>query len=149
MTARRFAPIAGGFFVVVGLLGFVPDAVHSPAAGAPPLAMESGYGYLLGVFPVNTVHNVVHVVLGGWGFVAARALPPARTYARGLTWIYAGLAVMGLVPGFRTLFGLTPLFGHDVWLHALTAALAAWAGYGEAVRAIELREEGDRERVRL
>jgi hypothetical protein len=39
------------------------------------------------------------------------------------------LTVFGLIPGLNTLFGLTPLFGHDVWLHALTAIIAAWFGW--------------------
>jgi hypothetical protein len=28
------------------------------------------------------------------------------------------------------MFGLTPLFSHDVWLHAVTAAIAAYFGWG-------------------
>jgi hypothetical protein len=30
----------------------------------------------------------------------------------------------------NVMFGLTPLFGHNIWLHAGTAALAAYFGYG-------------------
>jgi hypothetical protein len=56
---------------------------------------------------------------------------------------------MGLIPGLSTLFGLVPLFGHDVWLHALTAIIAAWFGYRDRpVGAIEARDELVRERER-
>ncbi len=148
MTARTFALAFGVIFLVVGILGFVPGLVGVPGA-APPLGIRGGYGYLFGLFPVNVLHDLVHVVLGAWGLVAARALPSARTYARGLTWIYAILAVMGLIPGLSTLFGLVPLFGHDVWLHVLTAIIAAWFGYRDRpVGAIEARDELVRERER-
>jgi hypothetical protein len=149
MTARTFAVVFGMIFLVVGILGFVPGLVGGPGAGAPPLGIRGGYGYLFGLFPINILHNLVHVVLGVWGLIAARALPPARTYARGLTWIYAILAVMGLMPGLSTLFGLVPLFGHDVWLHALTAIVAAWFGYRDRpVSGIEAPDEPVRERER-
>jgi hypothetical protein len=33
------------------------------------------------------------------------------------------------VPGLRTMFGIAPLFGHDVWLHALLAIGAAYFAF--------------------
>ena len=50
-------------------------------------------------------------------------------FARGLTVVYGVLAVMGLIPVLNTTFGLIPIFGHDVWLHAGTAILAAYFGW--------------------
>jgi hypothetical protein len=35
------------------------------------------------------------------------------------------------------LFGLTPLFSHDVWLHAGTAVIAAYFGWG----LVDVRDE--------
>jgi hypothetical protein len=32
--------------------------------------------------------------------------------------VYGILTVMGLIPALDTTFGLIPLYGHDVWLHA-------------------------------
>jgi hypothetical protein len=37
--------------------------------------------------------------------------------------------VAGLVPGLNTMFGLVPLFGNDIWLHALLAGIAAYFGW--------------------
>jgi hypothetical protein len=37
--------------------------------------------------------------------------------------------VLGLVPGLNTVFGLVPIHGHDVWLHAGTALAAAYFGW--------------------
>ena len=51
---------------------------------------------------------------------------------------HAVLAVMGLVPGLDTTFGLVPIYGHDVWLHALLAGVAAYFGF------VAAPEAGDR-----
>ncbi|HYC64399.1 MAG TPA: DUF4383 domain-containing protein, partial [Reyranellaceae bacterium] len=42
---------------------------------------------------------------------------------------YAVLAVLGIIPGMQTLFGLVPLHDNDVWLHTGTAAIAAYFGW--------------------
>ena len=52
-----------------------------------------------------------------------------RTYSKSLAVLYGILAVMGLIPMSNTLFGLAPLHGNDVWLHAVTAAIAAYFGW--------------------
>jgi hypothetical protein len=129
LSVRDFAKIAGIAFVVIGLLGFIPGITQSPPPNAPDLAVETAYGWLLGLFPVNILHNLVHLALGAWGLAAARAWDSARMYARGTAIIYAVLAVMGLVPGLDTMFGLAPLFSHDVWLHVLLAVAAAYFGF--------------------
>jgi hypothetical protein len=84
---------------------------------------------LLGLFPINILHNIVHLAIGLWGVLSYRSYGGARTYARGLVVLYALLAIMGLVPGLNTTFDLIPIFGHDVWLHALTALAAAYFGF--------------------
>ena len=43
--------------------------------------------------------------------------------------LYGLLAVLGLIPATNTLFGFVPLHGHDVWLHAGTALIAAYFGW--------------------
>jgi hypothetical protein len=129
MATRYFALAAGIVYVLVGLFGFVPGATQSPPAGSPSLAVDTGYGYLLGVFPVNVLHNIVHLAVGILGVVAYRDFDWARTFGRGLAIFYGILTIMGLIPGLDTTFGLIPIFGHDVWLHALTAAVAAYFGF--------------------
>ena len=39
---------------------------------------------------------------------------------------------MGLIQVLSTTFGLIPLYGHDVWLHALLAIVAAYFGFAPA-----------------
>jgi hypothetical protein len=129
MTSRTFALAAGLAYLLVGLLGFLPALTQPPVADAPDLTVDAGYGYLLGLFPINVLHNLVHLVVGVLGLAAYTRFSAARTYARGLAIVYGLLTLMGLVPGLNTTFGLIPLFGNDIWLHALTAALAAYFGF--------------------
>jgi hypothetical protein len=84
---------------------------------------------LLGLFHVNLLHNIVHLLFGVWGLIASRDLGGSVNYARGVAIIYAVLAIAGLIPGLNTMFGLVPLEGHDVWLHLLLAAVAAYFGF--------------------
>lgn len=129
MTTRGFALIFGAVFILVGIAGFFPPLLTAVHAEHPPLAIETGYGLLLGLFPVNLLHNLVHVFFGAWGLFGSRSLTAAKLYARAVAVIYAVLTVAGLIPLFNTLFGLTPLFGNDVWLHALLALVAAYFGW--------------------
>lgn len=57
-----------------------------------------------------------------------------RRFAQSLTVIYGILAVMGLIPILKTTSGLIPLFGYDVWLHALTAAAVSYFGFSQRQR---------------
>jgi hypothetical protein len=136
MKTSTFALIFGIAYLGAGLLGLVPAALMPPPADAPPTQFTLLYGYLLGLFPVNVLHSAVHLAIGAWGLAAWRGNAEPRVYARALAIFYGGLAVLGLMPGMNTLFGLLPIHGHDVWLHAGTAAVAAYFGWRS-----ELKEE--------
>lgn len=128
MQTRYFALIFGILYLIVGVAGFIPGLlVRSP--DLPPIAVDSLYGRLLGLFPVNILHTLVHLGLGAWGIAAWRSYSGARGYARGLAIIFGVLTLIGLIPATSTLFGLVPLFGHDIWLHALSALIAAYFGW--------------------
>jgi hypothetical protein len=125
MTTRTAALLFGVVFAVVGLLGFAP----APAPpDAPPLTVEHGHGLALGLFPVNILHNVVHLLFAVLG-IAAWAGGWARGYFQLLTVSYALLAIMGAIPGLNTTFGLVPIWGNDVWLHAVIAGVSAYFGF--------------------
>lgn len=125
MSTKTAALLFGIVFLVVGLLGFAPAP---PPPDAPPLAVEHGHGLALGLFPVNTLHNIVHLLFGILG-LAAWAGGWGRGYFQLVAVAYAVLTVMGLVPGMNTTFGLVPVWGNDVWLHALIAAASAYFGF--------------------
>lgn len=125
---RTFALVFGIIYVLVGVLGFVPG-LNQMHGGMPHQAIDSFHGNLLGIFPVNVMHNIVHLAIGAWGIVASRSVGGARMYGRALAVIYGLLAVLGLIPATNTLFGLAPIYGHDIWLHALSAIVAGYFGW--------------------
>jgi hypothetical protein len=129
MTTRNFAMIIGIAYLAAGVFGFIPPLLFAPPGDAPGVGITAFYGYLLGLFPVNLMHNLVHLAIGAWGIAAARSMAGARTFSKVLAIFYGVLAVMGMIPGLQTLFGLAPIHGHDVWLHALTAIAAAYFGW--------------------
>ena len=129
MNVRRFAMIFGLIYLLVGIAGFIPQLLQPPAGDAPQVAVNTLHGYLLGLFPVNVLHTLVHLLIGIWGVVAAKSLGASVVYAKSLAVIYGVLAIMGLIPGANTVFGLIPIHGHDVWLHAGTALIAAYFGF--------------------
>ena len=112
--------VFGIVFILVALLGFFTTGMTMDAhvASAPRL---------LGLFPVNLVHNVVHLLFGLWGLAASRSWTGARTYCRAGGIIYLVLAVLGLVAPDG--FGLVPLGSHDVWLHAVLGLALAAVGF--------------------
>lgn len=128
MNTRYFALVAGIIYTIVGLMGLFGIGVMDHA-NMPDLVVTAQSGRLLGLFPVNVLHNLVHLVIGVWGLVAYRSFDGSRVYSKGLAIIYAILAVMGLFPVLKTTFGLIPINGNDVWLHALTAVVAAYFGW--------------------
>ncbi len=137
MDTRQFSLVAGIVYLLVAIAGFLPDLMRPLAADSPPTHLHLLEGRLFGYFPVNIAHTLVHLGIGLWGTVAARSERGAVTYARSLAVIYAVLAIMGLFPTLNVAFGLLPLYGHDIWLHAATALVAGYFGYyaGAGLRA--------------
>ena len=129
MSTRTFALIFGIVFLIVGVAGFIPGLSEEVHGGHPGVSIDASSANVLGLFPVNILHNLVHLAFGLWGLAASRSWGAAKGYAKGVGIAYAVLAVMGLIPGLNTMFGLTPLFGNDVWLHALLAAVAIYFGW--------------------
>ncbi len=127
MNTQLFARIYGIVFLIVGIGGFIPGLTRPHEH--PGLIINGSSGMELGLFPVNVLHNAVHILFGVWGLVAASSLAGAVLYARAVAVIYALLTVLGLIPATNTAFGLVPIYGHDVWLHAVLAVVAAYFGF--------------------
>lgn len=120
MQPRPFAWTAGAVLVLIGAAGFAPPLV---SVEADPLRQAAGVDHpqLLGFFPVSDVLNLIHLALGAWGLVSGRSLNAALTYARQVCFVGLVLAICGVIPGLDTLFGLAPLYGNNLLLHALLA----------------------------
>lgn len=120
-TAQKGAMIFGIVFLLVGIMGlFVPNGMGMDAD-------PETTGRLLGLFPVNLLHNLVHLAFGAWGIAASRSHGASRTYGRAGAGIYAALVLLAFVD--PTLFGLVPIGSHDIWLHAVLAAGLAYIGF--------------------
>ncbi len=127
MFVRTFAAAFGVVFLLAGLSGFIPGL--SPEHMHPDMVVTAESRLAVGLFPVNALHDVVHLAFGVWGLLAARGALGSLVYARSVALIYALLTVLGLIPLTDTAFGLVPIYGNDVWLHAALAVVAAYFGF--------------------
>ena len=118
-TIQRVAIISGAIFVLVSLAGFTPTDMGV-------MRMDgSGSNALLGMFPVNRLHNLVHLLFGCWGLWAGRTTARSIGYALGSGAAYLLLGVLGLFT--TSLLGIIPIGGYDVYLHlVLAVALASF-----------------------
>lgn len=113
--SRAYAVAFGVVYTLVGLIGFTVSTTLDTAN--------------LIIFPVNVLHNVVHLLVGLLG-IAAFLTARSVLYARAMAVLFAILTLAGFLP--QPLLGLVPLGGTDIVLHALTAILAAVAGWAYA-----------------
>jgi hypothetical protein len=119
-TVQRVAQIFGVVFLLVAIAGFVASGTNmDPNPATAPRA--------LGLFPVNLLHNVVHLLFGVWGLLASRTFGQAKRYAQIAGVLYLLLTVLGFVA--PDTFGLMPIGGSDILLHALLGIVLAAVGF--------------------
>lgn len=119
---RIYAIVFGVVYTLVGLVGFAVSSTLEVST--------------LILFPVNVLHNVVHLLVGIIG-IAAFLTGRSVLYARGMAVLFAILAVAGFLPtdSAGRFLGLVPLGGTaDIVLHAATALLGGLAGFAFANR---------------
>ena len=125
-TVQKIAMVFGVVFLLIAIVGFISPGGMAMTVDPP--------GMLLGMFPINLLHNVVHLLFGIWGLAAARSWSGAKSYAQIGGVIYIILAVCGyFIPGG---FGLVPLGGSDIWLHALLGVILAAVGFTAKAEAV-------------
>lgn len=144
-SARLITLTLGATFLVLGIAGLIPSLVSLPASAVStggPLGAEDmpltagtnyldgfvrGFGYLFGIFPTNTLHNILHVALGAIGLYSATGSHGTYNYNRFCAGFLPLCALLGLLPATNALFGTMPLFGSNIWLNAIAGALAIYA----------------------
>jgi hypothetical protein len=135
VSAASLALIFGLLYLGLGMFGLIPTLLAPPPPDAPAVTLRMLYGHFLGLFPVNIVHDFFNIAIGLWALAAWADVVSAIRSMRSLAVLFAVLAVMGLIPLANTLFGVMPIYGHDVWLSALSAIAAAYVGYRSAAAA--------------
>jgi hypothetical protein len=117
------AGAVGAVFIIVGLLGFTVSGGHS-------LAGHTG-GQLLGLFQVNSLHNLVHLAVGAAMVAAAIAgTRAARSVNILIGVVYLALGVVGLFITGDNPLNVVALNGADNGLHLGIGALLVGVGLG-------------------
>ena len=108
MTPRSLALVLGLAYLGLGALGLMPGA-------------------LAGLLRVNPGLAFIHLVMGAWAIAAYVGRAPVVTYIRNAAFVFAALALVGMLHGLDQF--LMPLDGLNVWLHLLTAAVAGFVAW--------------------
>ncbi|KQR23096.1 DUF4383 domain-containing protein [Microbacterium sp. Leaf151] len=119
---RLVATVFGAVYLLVGLLGF------AVTGGVGFIATEGGL--LLGIFEVNPLHNIAHLLIGGALLVAG--LANARA-AKGVnTTVGAVYLLLGIVGFFLTgtAANILALNVPDHFLHLGSAVVLLGVGLG-------------------
>lgn len=113
---QKLATIFGVVLLLIGVLGFIPGITNN--------------GLLLGIFAVDTLHNIIHLVTGAvmlWAGMTS--LKASRTGFQVFGVIYAIVAILGFMTGDGQLLGLISNNMADTWLHVVIAVVALYAGF--------------------
>jgi hypothetical protein len=105
----------GAVFLLVGILGFIPGITAS--YGDMTFVGHDSEAKLLGLFQVNVVHNIVHLLFGVVGLVAASAWGSARLFLIGGGAVYLALWLYGVVIDLNSTANFVSLNTADNWLH--------------------------------
>ncbi len=121
-TVQMVALLFGAIYLAVGILGFLPFL-----GGSYTLTNHA----LLGIFQINLLHNLVHVVIGIAGLAAAASVANSRTFCQVVAVILLLLGVLGVF--VANPLGLLNIGGLDIALHLLSGAVLAYFGFAAPV----------------
>ncbi len=114
-TVQQAALAVAAVFALVGVLGFIPGITTNYETMT--FAGHHSEAMLLGVFNVSILHNLVHLLFGVAGFLAARTASGAKAYLIGGGAVYLVLWLYGLVIDKASDANFVPLNAADDWLH--------------------------------
>ncbi len=109
---KNILTIFGVIFLAIGVLGFV----NNP---------------LLGIFEVDALHNIIHILTGALALVAVSMGRGAMsTFSKVFGIVYGLVAVLGFISG-TTVLGLIPVNLADNVLHLVIAVVFLYLGFGQ------------------
>lgn len=131
MISKYGAKYIGILYLVLGIVGFLPipwlNPFHSEGVGAV---------YLLNLVAVNTLHDLIHLVIGITGLLASRNESSARLWGKIAGAVLVVLFVAGMIqavaeglPKDQLFLGLVPLNSPGHMLHLVTGAVALYLGF--------------------
>jgi hypothetical protein len=119
---RLLGVVFGAVYVLVGLLGFTATA----GVGF----VDTTGGLLLGLFEVNILHNVAHLLIGAALLIAGlSSVPAARSANTAVGALYLVLGIVGLFIVGST-FNILAINAADNVLHFASAAVLLAVGLG-------------------
>ena len=117
--ATKVSLALGVVYVLIGVLGFVPG-ITVPNGAVP------GQGLLLGIFAVNTIHNVAHLILGAALIYAGTSSDNVRLVNKILAVVFAILVVGSLIAPIVEGVAINP---PDTGLHLLSMLVTGATGF--------------------
>ena len=115
--AKTLGMLFGIVFLAIGILGFVPGITKDEM--------------LLGIFHVNAVHSIVHIVSGAiFLFASMAGAAAARLWFQLFGVIYAIVAVLGFMNGDKPILGMISSSMNNTWLHVVLAVAMLAIGFG-------------------
>jgi hypothetical protein len=114
---QKAAMAVAAVFVLVGVLGFIPGI--TTGYDQMQFAGHESEAFLLGLFQVSILHNIVHLLFGVVGVLMAKTFSGAKAYLIGGGVIYLVLWIYGLLIGHESPANFVPLNTADNWLHLL------------------------------
>jgi hypothetical protein len=113
--AKKLAMILGVVFLLVGVLGFIPN----PIVGSKDA-----------MFLTNGLHNFVHILSGIVLIIAAKSGDAARMALIVVGVVYLLVTILGFVAGEGTkILNLIPVNAADNYLHLLLTIVLLGAGF--------------------
>ena len=112
---QSLALVFGAVYLIVGVIGFF-------WTGFDNFAGNSQHDMLIGLFMINPLHNIAHILVGIVGLALSRTLTGARTYGWLLAGLYAVLFVYGLIAVGKS-WDFLNINAADNVLHILTAVV--------------------------
>jgi hypothetical protein len=123
-TVQMVALLFGAIYLAAGVLGFLPFL-----GGSYTMTNRA----LLGLFNINLLHNLVHIVIGIAGLAAAASLVNSRMYCQVVGVVLLLLGVLGVF--VANPLGLLYIGGLDIALHLVSGAVLAYFGFAATVSA--------------
>jgi hypothetical protein len=115
MNTQKAAKWFGIVFIAIGVLGFIPGVTNAE-------------GNLLGLFRVDAIHNVIHLLSGIVALLCAGSVRAAKGYFKIFGVVYGLVTVLGFLNG-TSILDIFAINGADNILHLLITAVALYFGF--------------------